>query len=111
MTVSRRRRLGPQVGAVQGRALQHPDHQAGLSRGELEGRLAEIEQGRGLHAPDVAAEGRLIQIVLQNLFLRHHPFQLHGLNELPDLGPQAAGPPRRDRRATFGRLPPGRLPL
>ena len=49
----------------------------------------------------------MIEIVLQDLFLRHYPFQLHGLNELPDLGSQAASPPRRDRRSPFGWLPLG----
>ena len=68
--------LGPKIGPVQGGAFQHPDHQAGLTRGELGGGLAEVEERGGLNAPDIAAEGGVIQVVLQDLFFGHDPFQL-----------------------------------
>ncbi len=70
--------------------LRNGDQQGGLGGGELPGFLAEIGEGGGTHALEVAAHRRQGQIDRQHLALGVAPFELQRARRLDRLGEKPA---------------------
>ena len=80
--------VGPQTAGRLGQA----GHERRLGQGEVPGVFAEIGQRRRLHAAQVAAVRRGVEVERQDIVLALQAFELHGAERLDQLGPEGARP-------------------